>query len=103
MSKVVYLEIDASLGDKDRYGRLLRYIWLPDGRLLNLVMLTEGYAREYSFRRPYKHQDRFKQAQQEARAQNQGLWSPDTCGGDIQQPGRPKLTPSPTVKPEAER
>ena len=30
--------------ERDRYGRLLAYVWLPDGRMLNRVMVQQGYA-----------------------------------------------------------
>ena len=30
--------------ERDRYGRLLAYVWLPDGRMLNRVMIEQGYA-----------------------------------------------------------
>ena len=29
---------------RDRYGRLLAYVWLPDGRMLNVEIMLEGYA-----------------------------------------------------------
>lgn len=35
LGKTVSLEADASQGDTDQHGRLLRYIWLPEGRLVN--------------------------------------------------------------------
>lgn len=79
--QVVYLEEDPSQDSRDRYGRMLRYVWLEDGRLVNLVMIAEGYAFEYTFETPYKYQGAFQQAEQTARAQEAGLWSPATCDG----------------------
>lgn len=90
--QVVGLEADPSQGDRDQFGRLLRYVWLPDGRLANYVMVFEGYAREYTFDLPYKYQDAFKAAQQDARTKNRGFWSPATCDGDTT---RPVATPTP--------
>lgn len=40
--KTVYLEYDASTEDK--YGRLLAYCYLSDGRMLQEILLSEGYA-----------------------------------------------------------
>lgn len=65
----------------DRYGRELDYVWLPDGRLFNHVMLAEGYATELTFDAPYAYQADFRAAQSAATAAGAGLWSPTTCGG----------------------
>ena len=32
----------------DTYGRTLAYVILPDGRCLNEIMVTEGYAKPYN-------------------------------------------------------
>ena len=45
----VAIEDDPTQGDADRYGRLLRYLWLPDGRLFNQEMIGQGYAFEYTY------------------------------------------------------
>ena len=77
----VYLEIDDSQGDYDKYNRLLSYIWMSDGRMFNQVMIAEGYAFEYTYNRPYKYQAQFKDAQRNAQTQQLGLWAPATCNG----------------------
>ena len=77
----VYLEQDTSQGDYDKYNRLLSYIWMPDGRLFNQVMIAEGYAFEYTYNLPYNYQTQFKDAQRNAQNQQIGLWSPNTCNG----------------------
>ncbi len=79
--QIVRLEADPSQGEQDRYGRLLRYVWLPDGRLVNLELIRQGYAFEYTYDRPYKYQAVFKEAERDARAQQRGLWAPATCNG----------------------
>lgn len=78
----VGLESDETQGDKDKYKRLLRYVFLPDGTNFNLYMIAEGYAHEYTYNLPYKYQSEFKQAEIDARNGNKGLWSPDTCNGN---------------------
>jgi micrococcal nuclease len=80
-NQTVYLESDPSQQERDRYGRLLRYIWLPGGRLFNLELIAQGYAYEYTYDTPYKYQKQFKQAQQQAQSRQIGLWSPQTCSG----------------------
>lgn len=77
----VTLESDPTQGDRDKYGRLLRYAFLSDGTNYGLLMISQGYAHEYTYSLPYKYQKEFKQAEVEARENNKGLWSSDTCSG----------------------
>ena len=79
--KTVHIELDPSQDMYDKYGRLLAYIILPDGALLNQKMVAEGYAYEYTYDRPYKYQKTFKAAQVNAREHLLGLWSSQTCSG----------------------
>ena len=58
---------------RDRHGRLLAYVYLPDGRLLNRVLLEQGLAvvyRKFDFS---KKQD-FLAAEMQAREAGIGLW-----------------------------
>ena len=71
--QTVLLESDASQGDRDRYNRLLRFVWLPDGRLVNYEIIAQGYGFEYTFNLPYRYQDQFKAAQRAAREAQVGL------------------------------
>ena len=81
--QTVGLEIDPTQGDRDTFGRLLRYIILPDGRNFSQVMIEEGYGFEYTFRsNPHTYQTEFQTAQRQARENQRGLWSPDTCNGE---------------------
>jgi micrococcal nuclease len=68
----VNLELDVQ--KIDPYGRLLAYVYLPDGRMFNETLLREGYAQVATFPPNVKYQDRFLEAQREARAENRGLW-----------------------------
>ncbi len=79
--QVVLLEADPSQSDRDPNGRLLRYLWLADGRLVNLEQIAQGYAFEYTYAAPYRYQDRFRAAERAAREAEAGLWSPATCAG----------------------
>ncbi|PIY58722.1 MAG: nuclease [Candidatus Yonathbacteria bacterium CG_4_10_14_0_8_um_filter_43_17] len=78
-SKFVRLEADASQDDRDRYGRLLRYVFLDDDTLINQKIIFEGYGHEYTYRRPYKYQTEFKNAEKGARESQKGLWGLDIC------------------------
>lgn len=79
--QIVYLESDVSQGDTDKYQRLLRYVWLPDGSNFNKLMIAEGYAYEYTYDLPYRYQKEFKDAQSEAQKVKRGLWADATCAG----------------------
>jgi len=70
--KRVKLEFDAE--KKDRYDRLLAYVYLPDGRLLNAELLREGYAQIYTFVPNVKHVELFRALQEEARENERGFW-----------------------------
>ncbi len=60
--------------DKDKYGRLLRYVYLEDGTFVNLKLVQDGYANVYTFPPNVAHKDDFVVAQQQAKTQKLGLW-----------------------------
>lgn len=76
--KRVRLEKDVS--DSDRYDRLLRYVYVGD-IFINDYLVRQGYANASSYPPDVKHQDQFRQAEQEARANKRGLWG-STCSTD---------------------
>ena len=59
--KKVILESDESQGDRDKYNRLLRYIFLEDGTFVNEEMIEEGLAEEYTYKTKYKYQEEFRE------------------------------------------
>jgi len=75
----VYLETDPSQDSIDKYGRTLAYVWTELGRLFNLDMIADGYANEYTYYLPYRYQQEFKAAENDARTHDRGLWSPSAC------------------------
>jgi micrococcal nuclease len=81
----ITIEDDPTQDTRDRYGRLLVYLWLADGTFFNLRMIAEGYAHEYTYELPYHYQTEFKEAEHKAREQQIGLWSPNTCSADTSQ------------------
>lgn len=83
--KKVYLEADPTQGERDKYGRLLMYVFLEDNRSYNKLMIEEGYAHEYTYNIPYKYQTEFKAAEKMAREDKKGLWNENTCNGDTTQ------------------
>ena len=80
-STSVYVEKDPAKGDYDKYGRVLAYIQLADGRSYNEYMLKNGFAREYtSMNQPYKYQLQFKVDALVAKKAKLGLW--DKCNSN---------------------
>jgi micrococcal nuclease len=60
---------------RDRYGRLLAYVWLKDGRFLNLLLAERGYALPLTIPPNVDFADRFVAAARRARGHGLGLWS----------------------------
>ena len=77
LDKSVYLAFDWDL--RDRYGRLLAYIYTDDGRCFNARLVYEGYAHAY-VRFPFQFMDEFRAFEQEARREGRGLWGPQISG-----------------------
>lgn len=79
--KDVYLELDDSQWEYDKYWRLLAYVFLKNINI-NELMIKDGYAYEYTYNLPYKYQEDFKNAQNYASENELGLWSKDTCSDE---------------------
>ena len=74
--KKVRLEFDVE--KRDRYKRLLAYVYLEDGTFINAKLIEEGYAQVMTIPPNVKYADYFLKLQKEAREGNKGLWgAPD--------------------------
>ncbi len=80
--ELVSLQYDNSQSMRDTYGRLLAYVYLEDGQMLNRKMLAEGYAYEYTYLTPYAYQSEFRELQNLARTSMRGLWNQNSCNGN---------------------
>ncbi len=69
--KRVRLEYDQQR--TDRYGRTLAYVHLPDGTFVNAEIIRRGYGHAYT-RFPFRHLDRFRGLERDARRAGRGLW-----------------------------
>lgn len=96
LGQTVLLEEDPSQDSRDTFGRMLRYIWLPDGRMANLELIAGGFAFEYTFREAYAYQADFRAAEATARNEDRGLWAPEACAGQAI-PANTTPVPTPTV------
>jgi micrococcal nuclease len=91
--KTVVLERDTS--ETDRFGRLLRYVWLHSGdawTLVNLELVREGFAEAVSYPPDVRYDDLFASAEGRAQQSFVGLWAPEAAA-------TPKPTPKPTPRP----
>ena len=57
----VRLEADETQDDRDIYNRLLRYVFLKDGKMINKMMIEAKMAEEYTFKTKYKYQEEFRE------------------------------------------
>lgn len=84
--KRIWLEKDVS--ETDRYGRLLRYVWIEDQStshasgwvMVNWELVRGGYAYSSTYPPDVKYQQDFLDAQSEAQKESLGLWS--NCNRD---------------------
>lgn len=73
-NKPVRLEADPTNTNRDRYNRLLRYVYLEDSTLVNAEIIKQGYGFAYiAF--PFEKKDAFSAYQRTAREENKGLWN----------------------------
>ena len=79
--KVVELEKDVS--ETDRYGRLLRYVWVDD-TMVNAELVRLGYAEVTIYPPDDKYEALFLQLQTEAQEEDLGIWGVATIPCDVQ-------------------
>lgn len=60
--------------ETDRYGRLLRYVYLEDGRMVNDILVAEGYAIAVEYRPDTLFTEHFAALAETARSAGKGLW-----------------------------
>jgi micrococcal nuclease len=66
---------------RDRYGRMLAYVWLADGTFWNALLVAEGYAQQLTIPPNVTYASLFRRLAGEARRQERGLWAEDPQGG----------------------
>lgn len=71
--KTVYLVKDVS--ETDRYGRLLRYVYLTDGTFVNAELVRQGFAQIATFPPDVAKEAEIRTAQREAVEAGRGLWA----------------------------
>ncbi len=59
----------------DQYDRLLAYVYRPDGRMVNLLMVRQGFAVPYVVPPNVRHAEAIRDAGDSAQALALGLWT----------------------------
>ncbi|RMD45751.1 MAG: thermonuclease [Aquificota bacterium] len=70
--KAIFLEFDVE--PQDKYGRLLAYIWLPDGKMVNKEIICNGFAFPLTVPPNVKYEKEFLKCFKKARKERKGLW-----------------------------
>lgn len=73
IGKSVRLELNPNREEKDRYGRYLAYVYLEEV-LINKNLIENGFAKEYTYGKPYSMQREFRSTEKEAKDSKKGLW-----------------------------
>jgi endonuclease YncB( thermonuclease family) len=63
---------------RDRYGRMLAYVWLEDGTFWNALLVAEGYAQQLTVPPNVTYERLFRRLVAEARRDDRGLWAAET-------------------------
>jgi len=67
------VKVEFDVQKRDQYGRLLGYVYLPNGKMLNEEILKAGYASLLTYPPNVKYQERFLKAYQEVMERKRGL------------------------------
>jgi endonuclease YncB( thermonuclease family) len=73
----ITLAVELDVQPQDQYGRVLAYLSLPDGRMLNEELLRGGFAVVAVYPPNVRHVERFREVSAGARAERVGLWAAD--------------------------
>jgi micrococcal nuclease len=70
------VKVELGISERDKYGRLLAYVYTESGEMVNELLLAEGLARvAYIYEPNTKYIDEFYAIQKKAQKQNVGIWS----------------------------
>jgi len=71
------ITIEFDVQEMDRYERLLGYVYLSNGEMLNEEIVKAGYANVMTIPPNVKYKDRFLRLYKHARERRIGLWEED--------------------------
>jgi micrococcal nuclease len=70
------VELERDITDIDQYGRLLRYVYLTNGSLVNAELVKLGFANAVAYPPDVKYQKLLSELEREAQGAGIGLWAP---------------------------
>jgi micrococcal nuclease len=68
------VELEKDVSETDRYGRLLRYVYVGD-TMVNAELVHQGFAQVYTYPPDVKYNEEFLDLQREARDAERGCWA----------------------------
>lgn len=68
------VKVTFDVQQRDKYGRLLGYVYLTDGTFVNARLLSEGYAQVMTVPPNVKYAEEFVRLERAARKEEKGLW-----------------------------
>jgi endonuclease YncB( thermonuclease family) len=74
---------DRSQDNRDRFGRLLRYVERGD-KDVGKKQIARGWAEVFVFERAFERVSKYRRAEKQARQGDRGVW--EVCGGDFHRP-----------------
>jgi micrococcal nuclease len=74
------VELEFDVEKRDKYGRVLAYLKTTDGKLINLLMVRNGYAMLFTIPPNVRYAAELRSAQREAREEHLGIWSSEGLG-----------------------
>lgn len=81
--KTVKLVLDSISSKRDKYDRLLRYVYLDD-KDIGAEMIKQGYAYAY-ITYPFEKMEEYKGYERQTRENKIGLWAPGVCDNSVEE------------------
>ncbi len=69
-----YVRLEYDVRKKDKYRRILAYVYLKDGTFVNSYLVKKGYAKSVSYRPNTRHQSHLNKMEKIARKKQIGMW-----------------------------
>jgi micrococcal nuclease len=93
--RATVLQGDPTQAKRDRYGRLLAYVWIG-GRDLGYQQIARGLAKVYVYDRPFQRLAAYQQAERTGKTRSDGIWQ--ACSSRTPPP---PSTPPPSARCDA--
>lgn len=68
------IALEYDIEQRDKYGRILAYIWTQDGKMINEEMMKKGCAVLFTFPPNVRYAELFRAAQKKAQGHKAGIW-----------------------------